>query len=158
MERKRYNLVAGYYSAVKLGVVDIERAFDNMRSDSEEYNNIIVKEQYEILAEDCVLPDNQGWKENNTIIFNIRTQDILFVKKEHLIGEGEDMKHKEHKCHEHCIHLCKDCYVVYCCKCGEEWEKRVTSWTSTYRSLTDGGTTITMTGTAVSNCKHEHKK
>ena len=29
----------------------------------------------------------------------------------------------EHKCKgcDHCLHECKCCNKVYCCKCGQEW-------------------------------------
>ena len=77
-------------------------------------------------------------------------------------------KHKaEHKCKdtikecEHCLHHCKKCDVVYCCKCDMEWSRDIFT-TYTYPTFTSnpdfyvaGGTRTT--SNTIQTHKHKHK-
>ena len=88
-------------------------------------------------------------------------------------------KHKaKHKCKdtikecEHCLHHCKKCDVVYCCKCDMEWNKNYITWTYpdtdttpsypfapivTYSQYPDVHVEDAIAGSAVRIHKHKHK-
>jgi hypothetical protein len=80
-----------------------------------------------------------------------------------------------HGCCEHCLHFCKGCNVVYCCKCKEEWTKcchwytpyyPTVTWTTTCGSssnymITDdeikkSGAYVTYTSGGSTTCSHTH--
>ena len=58
---------------------------------------------YEILARDCRLPDDDGNRENDTIIMDICNGDIFYVKGEYLVSIS----------YPHCD-------VKYCSCCGRK--------------------------------------
>lgn len=83
--KQKYRLISGGY-AVKLGAFSLDSAFDKRVLCYDEYQNRVKSGEYEIMARNCVLPDDTGGKTNNTIIKNVITHDILFVKEEHLVS------------------------------------------------------------------------
>lgn len=99
-KKQRYRLISGEH-AVKLGVLLLEPAFDKSILCYDEYQNSVKNGEYEVMATNCVLPDDTRRMRNNTIIINVLTHDILFVKEEHLVPTS-------------CMH----CDVSYCACCG----------------------------------------
>ena len=77
-------------------------------------------------------------------------------------------KHECSGCKHECLHYCKCCNKVYCCKCGQEWggytyyQPYYTWWTPTYPQWT---TTIACGATCTADnvltdddvaCSHSH--
>ena len=68
----------------------------------------------------------------------------------------------EHQCCTHdCLHYCRGCSKVYCCKCKAEWgNASYTYWVSPWYNIGTAGTGGNMCGTVIASesvpCAHSH--
>lgn len=62
-------------------------------------------------------------------------------------------EHQHCEC-DHCLHYCKVCMLVYCCRCKVNWYKYyyVYPYSFTYTV----GSSVSLGNSTVNNCSHIH--
>lgn len=65
-------------------------------------------------------------------------------------------------CEHDCLHYCKKCGKVYCCKCSQEWENSIYVYGGTTTTTWPSTITADATGndlelyTTATSCAHSH--